>query len=175
MKGLMASVNNQKIVRKVVAFEDISSIVESLRKKGKTIVFTNGCFDLVHAGHVSYLSAAADLGDILILGLNTDTSVRTIKGEKRPVIGQEQRACVVAALEMVDYVVLFDAPDPKALIAAIRPDVLVKGADWPEHAIVGADVVKAGGGQVVRIDLAPGISTTAIIQRIGALYFGAPS
>ncbi len=160
---------------KIVSFPDISAIAGQLRKEGKTIVFTNGCFDLVHAGHVSYLSAAADLGDILILGLNTDTSVKKIKGEKRPVIRQEQRACVVAALQMVDYVVLFDAPDPLELIEMIRPDVLVKGADWPENAIVGADFVLARGGRVARIDLAPGISTTAIIQRIGALYHGTSS
>lgn len=160
---------------KIVSFPDISAIAGQLRKEGKTIVFTNGCFDLVHAGHVSYLSAAADLGDILILGLNTDASVKKIKGEKRPVIRQEQRACVVAALQMVDYVVLFDAPDPLELIEMIRPDVLVKGADWPENAIVGADFVLARGGRVARIDLAPGISTTAIIQRIGALYHGTSS
>jgi rfaE bifunctional protein nucleotidyltransferase chain/domain len=163
------------IAQKIVTVPDISSIADRLRKDGKAIVFTNGCFDLVHAGHVSYLSAAADLGDALILGLNTDASVKKIKGEKRPVISQGQRACVVAALQMVDYVVLFDAPDPLGLIETIRPDVLVKGADWPEHAIVGADFVKARGGRVARINLAPGISTTAIIQRIGAVYFGADS
>jgi len=158
---------------KIVSFPKISAIAEQLRKDGKTIVFTNGCFDLVHAGHVSYLTAAADLGDILILGLNTDTSVRKIKGEKRPVIRQQERASVVAAFQMVDYVVLFDAPDPLDLIEGICPDVLVKGADWPIDAIVGADFVTGRGGRVARIDLAPGISTTTIIQRIGALYFGA--
>jgi rfaE bifunctional protein nucleotidyltransferase chain/domain len=157
-------------VKKIVTFSDIAVIAEHLRGEGKTIVFTNGCFDLVHAGHVTYLSAAAELGDVLILGLNSDVSVKTIKGEKRPVINQDQRAIVVAALQMVDYVVLFDAPDPLTLIERICPDVLVKGADWAEHAIVGADVVKARGGRVARIDLAPGISTTTIIQRIGALY-----
>ncbi len=163
----------KSLTDKIVSFPDISAIAEQLRKDGKTIVFTNGCFDLVHAGHVSYLSAAAELGDVLILGLNTDTSVRKIKGEKRPVIRQEDRASVVAALQMVDYVVLFDAPDPLGLIERVRPDVLVKGADWPIDAIVGADFVTARGGRVARIDLAPGISTTAIIQRIGALYYGA--
>jgi rfaE bifunctional protein nucleotidyltransferase chain/domain len=163
------------VTNKIVSFADISAIAEQFRKDGKTIVFTNGCFDLVHAGHVSYLSAAAKLGDVLILGLNTDASVRKIKGEKRPVIGQEERTLVVAAFQMVDYVVLFDAPDPLNLIETIRPDVLVKGADWPMEAIVGADFVTARGGRVARIDLAPGISTTTIIQRIGALYFGAAS
>ncbi len=156
--------------KKIVDFSDIAVITEDLRTKGKTIVFTNGCFDLLHLGHVTYLSAAAELGDVLVIGLNSDMSVKTIKGEKRPVITQDQRASVVAALQMVDYVVLFDAPDPLTLIEAVCPDVLVKGADWTEDAIVGADVVKAKRGRVARIDLAPGISTTAIIQRICALY-----
>lgn len=160
---------------KIVRVSDIPAITRHLRNNGKTIVFTNGCFDLIHAGHVSYLSAAAQLGDVLILGLNTDASVKLIKGEKRPVIRQEQRACVVAALQMVDYVVLFDAPDPLDLIETVCPDVLVKGADWPEDAIVGADFVTARGGRVARIDLEPGISTTTIIQRIGAVYFGVDS
>lgn len=162
-------------MNKIVTFAQIAGIAGQLREAGKTIVFTNGCFDLVHAGHVKYLSAAADLGDVLILGLNSDTSVKKIKGEKRPVIHQKQRACVVAALQMVDYVVLFDAPDPLELIETVCPDVLVKGADWAEDAIVGADFVTARGGRVARIDLAPGISTTTIIQRIGALYYGTDS
>jgi rfaE bifunctional protein nucleotidyltransferase chain/domain len=162
-------------MNKIVTFAQIAAIAGQLREAGKTIVFTNGCFDLVHAGHVKYLSAAADLGDVLILGLNSDTSVKKIKGEKRPVIHQKQRACVVAALQMVDYVVLFDAPDPLELIETVCPDVLVKGADWAEDAIVGADFVTARGGRVARIDLAPGLSTTTIIQRIGALYYGADS
>ncbi len=163
------------MMSKIVTFTKIAAIAGQLRKAGKTVVFTNGCFDLVHAGHVKYLSAAADLGDVLVLGLNSDTSVKKIKGEKRPVIHQEQRACVVAALQMVDYVVLFDAPDPLELIETVCPDVLVKGADWAEDAIVGADFVTARGGRVARIDLAPGISTTTIIQRIGALYYGMDS
>lgn len=156
--------------KKIVTFSGIAAIAERLRAEGKTIVFTNGCFDLLHVGHVTYLSAAAELGDVLVLGLNSDVSVKKIKGKKRPIINQDQRASVVAALEMVDYVVLFDGPDPLTLIERICPDVLVKGADWAENAIVGADVVKAGGGRVARIDLALGISTTAIIQRIRALY-----
>jgi rfaE bifunctional protein nucleotidyltransferase chain/domain len=160
---------------KIVTVTEMAAIAGQLRKSGKTIVFTNGCFDLIHAGHVKYLSKAADLGNVLILGLNSDASVKKIKGEKRPVIHQEQRACVVAALQMVDYVVLFDAPDPLELIETVCPDVLVKGADWAEDAIVGADFVTARGGRVARIDLAPGISTTTIIERIGALYYGADS
>jgi rfaE bifunctional protein nucleotidyltransferase chain/domain len=160
---------------KIVTVTEIAAIAGQLRKSSKTIVFTNGCFDLIHAGHVKYLSKAADLGEVLILGLNSDASVKKIKGEKRPVIHQEQRACVVAALQMVDYVVLFDAPDPLELIETVCPDVLVKGADWAEDAIVGADFITARGGRVARIDLAPGISTTTIIERIGALYYGADS
>jgi rfaE bifunctional protein nucleotidyltransferase chain/domain len=161
------------LTRKIVSYSHVASLAERLKTDGKTIVFTNGCFDLLHVGHVKYLSAAAELGDVLILGLNSDASVKKIKGEKRPVINQEQRACVVAALQMVDYVVLFDAPDPLELIKAVCPDVLVKGADWAADAIVGADLVIAGGGKVARIDLAPDISTTTIIQRIGVLYYGA--
>lgn len=157
---------------KTVTFTDMAAMAGQLRAAGKKIVFTNGCFDILHAGHVSYLAAASALGDVLVLGLNSDVSVKKIKGEKRPVMGQVQRACVVGALYMVDHVVLFDTPDPLDLIQAICPDILVKGADWPEDAIVGADFVKSRGGQVVRIDLEPGISTTAIIQRIGALYYG---
>jgi D-glycero-beta-D-manno-heptose 1-phosphate adenylyltransferase len=163
----------RKAINKIISFADMAARAEQLRLAGKTIVFTNGCFDILHAGHVSYLAAAADLGDVLVVGLNSDGSVKTIKGDKRPVIREDQRACVVAALYMVDYVVLFDTPDPLSLICGIRPDILVKGADWPEHAIVGADFVKAGGGRVARIDLEPGISTTTIIERIGTLYYGA--
>jgi D-glycero-beta-D-manno-heptose 1-phosphate adenylyltransferase len=160
---------------KMVSLKDMAVMAGQLRAEGKTIVFTNGCFDILHAGHVSYLAAAAALGDVMVLGLNSDVSVKKIKGEKRPVMGQAQRACVVGALYMVDHVVLFDAPDPLDLIEAICPDILVKGADWPEDAIVGADFVKSRGGRVVRVDLEPGVSTTAIIQRIGALYYGAAS
>ncbi len=158
--------------KKIVGFDEIRGLADQYRTCHKRIVFTNGCFDILHAGHVSYLSMAAGLGDILVLGLNSDLSVKKIKGDKRPVIGETHRACVVSALESVDHVVLFDDPDPEQLIEAICPDILVKGADWAEEQIVGASFVRENGGKVERIVLEPGISTTKIIERIGRLYFG---
>lgn len=159
-------------IAKFLSLEQISGKVLAYRTDNKTIAFTNGCFDILHAGHVNYLARASALADILILGLNSDVSVRSIKGENRPVIAQEHRIQVVCALESVDHVVLFDTPDPGDLIRKIRPDVLVKGADWAEDKIIGADFVKETGGKVARIELEPGISTTAIIERIGQLYYG---
>ena len=157
---------------KVVTFSEIKSLSRQYQKVKKTIVFTNGCFDILHAGHVKYLDHAASLGDILILGLNSDHSVKCIKGNKRPVIGQNHRSCVVSALACIDHVVLFNEPDPENLIEAICPDILVKGADWSEDRIVGADFVKQNGGRIERIRLEPDISTTRIIDRIGELYYG---
>lgn len=157
---------------KIVRFSEIKSLVRHYRENKQTIVFTNGCFDILHAGHVTYLTRAAELGDILILGLNSDRSVRSIKGEKRPVIGQDHRSIVVSALECIDHVVVFDESDPKRLIEIICPDVLVKGADWPEDRIIGGDFVKGHGGRIERVVLEPGISTTNIIERIGELYYG---
>ena len=157
---------------KVVSLEKITRLCSAYRGDGRKIVFTNGCFDLLHIGHVTYLEAAARLGDILVLGLNSDASVRQIKGPRRPVIEQSQRAGVVSALFCIDHVVLFDEPDPLLLIKAVQPDILVKGADWPENQIVGADFVKQHGGRVERIRLEPEISTTKIIERIGCLYYG---
>jgi rfaE bifunctional protein nucleotidyltransferase chain/domain len=124
----------------------------------------------MHAGHVRYLAAAESEGDLLVVGLNSDASVRSIKGNKRPIVNQDQRAEVLASLECVDYVVLFDAPDPLTLIQALRPDVLVKGADWTEEKIIGGDFVKSRGGSVIRIPLVPEISTTQIVQRILELH-----
>ena len=157
---------------KIATLPEIRVLSKKYRDANKTVVFTNGCFDILHAGHVKYLNHAASLGDILVLGLNSDHSVKLIKGENRPIIGQEHRSEVVAALSSVDYVVLFDDPDPKALIEVIMPDILVKGADWPEDQIIGGDVVKKNGGRIERVDLEPGISTTTIIKRIGELYYG---
>jgi rfaE bifunctional protein nucleotidyltransferase chain/domain len=133
-------------------------------------VFTNGCFDILHIGHVRYLQSAKAEGDILVIGLNSDRSVHIIKGEKRPVIGEQQRAEVLASVGFVDYIILFDEPDPHALIAAIAPDALVKGADWAEDHIVGADVVKAAGGRVVRVPVVPDVSTSRIIADIVRKY-----
>lgn len=160
----------EKIDKKIIDRSDIKNKVKLERDKGKKIVFTNGCFDILHAGHVTYLEAAAEQGDTLIIGLNADISVGQIKGEKRPIVGQMQRAKVLAALGFVDYVVLFDETDPENLIKEIAPDVLVKGADWSSDKIIGADFVKSLGGRVERIELIPEISTSIIIERIIKRY-----
>lgn len=141
-------------------------LITRARSQGKTVVFTNGCFDILHAGHVQYLGQARGLGDLLVVGINTDSSVRGIKGPKRPIQALEDRAFALAGLACVDLVVPFEETDPFKLIEAISPDVLVKGEDWPEEAIVGADIVEARGGRTVRIPLRPGVSTTHIIQKI---------
>jgi D-beta-D-heptose 7-phosphate kinase/D-beta-D-heptose 1-phosphate adenosyltransferase len=137
------------------------------RARGQRIVFTNGCFDLMHVGHTRYLQAAKSLGDLLVVGVNSDASVRRLnKAVDRPIVPESQRAEVVAALRCVDYVVVFSEPDPGRLIAAIQPDVLVKGGDWPLEKIVGRDLVEARGGLVTTIPLVPGLSTTGLLQRI---------
>jgi D-beta-D-heptose 7-phosphate kinase/D-beta-D-heptose 1-phosphate adenosyltransferase len=136
-----------------------------LRAEGKKLVFTNGCFDLLHPGHIQSLEAARALGDALVVAINTDRSVRANKGAGRPVINQEERAELLDALEAVDYITFFDEPTPRDLIAALVPDVLVKGADWGEGEVVGEREVVAAGGRVVRIPLAAGYSTTNLINR----------
>lgn len=141
--------------------------VQRARSKGQTIVFTNGVFDILHPGHVRYLRDARALGDVLIVGVNSDRSARSLgKAPDRPINPENERAEVLAALTSVDAMVIFDEETPHAIISALQPDILVKGADWGADAIVGRDVVEARGGKVVRIDLAPGYSTTAIIERI---------
>lgn len=140
--------------------------VRAWQQVGKAVVFTNGCFDLLHLGHVRYLDAARALGDALVVGLNTDASVRAVKGPDRPIVPQVERAEVLAALAAVDLVVLFDESDPDALIAALRPDVLVKGADWAPDQIIGREVVEARGGVVKSVPLTPGASTSGLIARI---------
>jgi rfaE bifunctional protein nucleotidyltransferase chain/domain len=142
------------------------SLVERLRADGKLIVFTNGVFDILHIGHLRYLQHARSLGDALVVGLNSDRSVRANKGPGRPITSEAERAEILAALACVDGVVIFDEPTPHALIALLQPDVLVKGADWAEDAIVGRDIVEARGGRVVRVPLEPGHSTSAIIAKI---------
>jgi len=146
--------------------------VRRLRASGKTIVFTNGVFDLLHPGHVRYLRQARGLGDALIVGVNSDRSVRAGKGDGRPITPASERAEILAALACVDAVVVFDEDTPHDLIAAIQPDVLVKGADWAEDAIVGRDIVEARGGRVVRVAVEPGHSTTAIIDKIKRSWHG---
>lgn len=138
---------------------------ERLREGGKTVVFTNGCFDILHPGHVDYLAFARRQGDVLIVGLNSDGSVRRNKGEGRPVMPQGDRAAVIAALEMVDYVVIFDEAEPAELVSELLPDVLVKGEDW-RHFVSGREAVESAGGKVVLAPLVEGKSTTDIIQRI---------
>jgi rfaE bifunctional protein nucleotidyltransferase chain/domain len=158
------------MVKKILEIEDIVQKANTLRRAGKRLVFTNGCFDILHVGHIRYLAAARSKGDILVVGLNSDESVKIIKDEHRPIMNQEQRAEILAGLWCVDYIIIFNAPDPLKLIEAIMPDVLVKGADWREQDIIGADVVKAGGGEVVRVSVVPDISTSRIIERIVKRY-----
>ena len=151
---------------KIKSSQAIKSLAAKLRKKGKKVVFTNGCFDLLHVGHVRYLRRAREAGDFLVVGLNSDSSVRRIKGPGRPILPGRERAELLSALEFVDAVVIFSEPTPIRLIELIRPDVLVKGADWSADQIVGGDLVRLSGGQVRRIPLAKGKSSSAIIKRI---------
>jgi rfaE bifunctional protein nucleotidyltransferase chain/domain len=144
---------------------DAVAIVERLHASGKTVVFTNGVFDLLHPGHLRYLQQARALGDALIVGVNSDRSVRAIKGPLRPITPEAERAEILAALAPVDAAVMFDEDTPHAIIAAIQPDILVKGADWAEDAIVGRDIVEARGGRVVRMPIEPGYSTSGIIDK----------
>ena len=154
---------------KILARADMVTERGNLKAAGKKLVFTNGAFDILHAGHVTYLQFARDQGDALCVGLNSDASVKRYKGDKRPVNSQEDRARVLAALACVDYVVIFDEDEPKELIGEIVPDVLVKGADWA-HYVSGRDIVEAHGGKVVLAQLVEGRSTTNVIQRIVEAY-----
>lgn len=144
----------------------LPSLLKHWRDQNKKIVFTNGCFDLVHLGHLDYLSKAADLGDVLVIGLNTDASVRRLKGESRPVVDEQARAFMMASLRFVDAVVLFGQDTPYELIQLVQPDVLVKGKDYKAEEVAGYDIVMAKGGRVETIDLVPGYSTTALIRKI---------
>ena len=154
------------IASKIKTRNDLIELRESLVKNKKVVVFTNGCFDILHIGHVRYLCAAKSFGDFLVVGLNSDQSVRLIKGKRRPIVEQGHRLEIVAGLQAVDYVTLFDEPDPLKLIQLLKPSILVKGEDWTEDKIIGADFVKAGGGQVVRVTLVKDASTSGIIERI---------
>jgi D-beta-D-heptose 7-phosphate kinase/D-beta-D-heptose 1-phosphate adenosyltransferase len=155
---------------KIRARADLAGVLTKRRAKGHRIVFTNGCFDLMHIGHTRYLQAARELGDLLVVGVNTDASVRSLDKEAgRPIVPEAQRAEVLAALASVDYVVLFDEPDPARLIAELQPDVLVKGGDWPPDKIIGREIVEARGGRVQTIPLVPGVSTTALVDTITRL------
>ncbi len=150
----------------VVDLRTLKSIRDDLRRKQKVVVFTNGCFDIIHRGHIEYLSSARAMGDVLIVGVNTDSSVRRIKGENRPIIPEDDRAYIVAGLAPVDYAVLFGEDTPRELIQELLPDVLVKGADWKIDEVVGRDIVERSGGTVRTIQFVSGRSTSAIINEI---------
>ena len=150
----------------ILDLKELTKVIDAQKADGKKIVFTNGCFDIIHAGHVRYLRDAKALGDILVVAMNSDLSIREIKGPKRPITPQAERAEVLSELSSIDYVTVFDEPTPLKVIETVKPDILVKGEDWGEGEIVGADVVKAAGGSVVRIKLVEGLSTTTIIKRI---------
>ncbi|MBN1625914.1 MAG: D-glycero-beta-D-manno-heptose 1-phosphate adenylyltransferase [Deltaproteobacteria bacterium] len=154
---------------KVKRLDDARKEVEELKSVGKKIVFTNGCFDILHVGHARYLQEAKGLGDYLIVAVNSDRSVRAIKGPKRPVVSQDERAEMLAALGFVDAVVIFDEETPLKVIECLVPDVLVKGGDWRHEDIVGGDVVLAAGGEVRSIAFVEGVSTTGIIKKISGV------
>jgi len=153
---------------KIKTWDEIGSLCNALREQGKLISFTNGSFDLLHLGHIDYLTWARQQGDLLIVGMNNDASVRRYKGEQRPIVPEQERASVLAALECVDYVVLFEQDEPVDLISVVRPDVLVKGEDWA-HYVAGRDIVEAYGGRVALAKFVEGKSTTNIIEKIRSL------
>lgn len=150
----------------IIERKNIKALSEQLKDEGKTIVFTNGCFDILHSGHVFYLQKAKQQGDILILGLNSDASVRRLKGEKRPINSEIDRAIVISELKSVDYVVIFEEDTPLEIISLIVPNKLVKGGDYKKDDVVGKDIVESNGGEVVIIPFVDGKSTTNIINRI---------
>ncbi len=163
------------MLNKIQTRSQLKETLSQLKSKGQRIVFTNGCFDLLHVGHIRYLQEAKNRGDVLVIALNSDSSVRAIKGELRPLICQQERAELLAALEMVDYVVIFDELDPAKIIQELQPHVLVKGGDWAPDKIIGRETVEAAGGSVVLIPPIPGASTTDIVGRIIARYGAANS
>jgi len=157
-------------MKKILTWEELKKEADRLRGEGKKIAFTNGCFDILHVGHVQYLREARKTGDILVLGLNSDASVRAIKGGKRPLVPQGERAEVVASLMSVDYVAVFDETTPLNLIMHLRPDILVKGGDWEEEEVVGREAVRSWGGKVVIVPMTDGASTTRIVEKICRIY-----
>ncbi len=156
----------RQISDKILSRKKIAELRKELAGDEKKVVFTNGCFDILHRGHIEYLQSAAALGDVLVIGLNDDASVRRLKSADRPIVQEEDRAFLLAALEMVDYVTLFSEDTPIDLINTLLPDVLVKGGDYTRATIVGADSVEAAGGEVAVIPFTPGRSTTGVIERI---------
>jgi rfaE bifunctional protein nucleotidyltransferase chain/domain len=151
---------------KVKSLTELSAITASAKANGEIVVFTNGCFDLVHRGHIHLLRNAKALGDLLIVAINSDQSVKSIKGPNRPILSENDRLQLIASMEMVNYVLLFDEPNPCNIISILRPNILVKGGDWPADQVVGADIVQASGGEVVVVPYLKGFSTTEIIAKI---------
>jgi len=154
---------------KLVTPKNLSSLLKTLKKKNKRIVFTNGCFDLIHPGHIKLLKEACKFGDILILGLNSDSSIKKIKVASRPILNQKARIEIFSSMEFVDYIVIFNEVSPLSLIKKIKPDVLVKGGDWQKENIIGRKFVQNYGGKLKRIKLKKGYSTSAIIEKIKKL------
>lgn len=157
---------------KIKSREELKEIVDRARTEGRKVAFTNGCFDLIHVGHTRYLQEAKKYGDIFIVAVNSDSSVRALKGDSRPIISEDQRAEVLAALGCVDYVTIFSELDPLKLITYLKPDFLVKGGDWAADTIIGKEVVEAEGGRVIRVSVIEGAATTNIVQRIIDRYAG---
>jgi len=158
------------MLAKIKTPAELRPLLAILRSAGRKIVFTNGCFDIIHTGHTRYLATAKSLGHVLVVAVNSDASVKTIKGDKRPINSEAERMETLAALESVDYVTLFSDPDPYNVIAELQPDVLVKGGDWPIEKIIGRDIVEARGGHVVNVPYVEGASTTGIIEKIARIY-----
>ena len=157
-------------MNKILERTALKDKLEKLRKKGKKIAFTNGCFDILHVGHVRYLREAKKTADVLVLALNSDSSVRSIKGEKRPLMNEKERAEILAALECIDFVTIFQELTPLELINYLKPDILIKGGDWPEEKVVGREEIKKWGGRVAIIPEVEGKSTTNIVEKIKKLY-----
>jgi D-beta-D-heptose 7-phosphate kinase/D-beta-D-heptose 1-phosphate adenosyltransferase len=151
---------------KIKTNEDLQRIIKDLKTKGKRIVFTNGCFDLLHLGHIRYLKKAKSLGGILVVGVNSDRSVQSLKGPERPILPEEERAEILSCLECVDYITIFDGLTPLELISSLQPHILVKGGDWTKETTVGREVVERSGGEVVILPFVEGLSTSNIIETI---------
>ncbi len=150
----------------IIPWDELDSFFKKLRDEGKTIVFTNGCFDIIHVGHVRYLKKAKELGDVLVVAVNSDRSVREIKGEGRPIVGERERAEILLSLKPVDYVTIFDDTSPLETIKKVKPHILVKGGDWTPETTIGREFVESYGGKVIIIPYVEGYSTTSIVKKI---------
>jgi rfaE bifunctional protein nucleotidyltransferase chain/domain len=162
----MRSRSSRDYKSKIRTVRQLRPILSRLQRRGRRIVFTNGCFDLLHIGHLRYLQRARGFGDRLVVAINSDASVRKIKGPRRPLLPEAERAEVLAALTCVDYVTIFNQPDPLAIVRALRPDVLIKGSDWGTNRIIGREIVEGRGGRVRRVPLVKGVSTSRLIEKI---------